>query len=90
MSEGELKKQIVLRMFGIQNYPEMLEKMKTKNVLVSMFGVNEVLDEAKKDFPKLPKDTLVIDTLPQIIHLDYALYLELQKWFKKWFGDAEP
>ena len=74
------------KLYAVISPAEELDKLQCDGKPHSTYVLN-ILDEAKKEFPKLP-NTLIIDTNPQMVHLDYETYSELQSWFKRWFGSA--
>jgi len=79
MSDGLLKKLI----------DKLFEKhWATDGDWVTFSMIEPILDVAKKEFPKLTVPSLVIDTLPQIVHMSYDEIKELMVWKKRWLGDS--
>jgi hypothetical protein len=102
MKECEFVKMILREAFGVQNYQEMLDKLKTRNVLVSMNAVNSTIIEVAEDAPKHYITTDYTHDFgdpqsPDYIHPkkeDYPRYIHIPDdeewlaWFNKWFGSA--
>jgi len=87
MSEGELKKRIS-HQFAEREYPYV-------DTMEGEFGgcvdyedeIIPILDEAKREFPQKREHTT--EDIDLRVMLAKTYFETLDKWFKKWFGDAE-
>ena len=86
MSEGELKKRI--RKTGESYHAE--DGFWDTDINPDFYNANtveSVLDEAKKEFPKIQLDHFPPTyNAPSDTYLEYVDKYDVVKWFKKWFG----
>jgi hypothetical protein len=96
MSEGELKKRLFNKRDSVcwectirASYEELEENYKPKTCKTKREPTKEemlqVLDEAKKEFPK--GEDYTIDKYGALLSRRLALIEDRETWFKKWFGE---